>query len=315
MGTSSSGSGAGGGNPLIPGWIGGGGPPAPTPPPQPQPDNQNQPNQGNGNGPQNQPNQPPNNGNGPDQQTPSIPAPSVGGVSVVGGGNRFTGPRRQFNKYVRSRGADASALKNALKGYSKKAAGSTSGMARRMQPSAIRVSSFYETIDTIKRRGLVAALTDFNLTAYANRPALEVLSAISDVVFRDTGRSYENTQDDSLTKAAYSNTVTRICEESPDINLDTLTNEQVEVMMAIFIEETIAQRVINDIGNELTETVNDVEELVKMENNIYQIVSGLVRNQIMPEISATRRGDQQDLERKIENIYRIAFDAMAGTKD
>jgi hypothetical protein len=313
MGTSSSGSGAAGGNPLIPSWIGGGGPSAPPPQPPP-PDNQNQTNQPDGNDPQNQPNQGLNNGNDPSQQSLPIPVPSVGGMST-GGSNRFTGPRKQFNKFVRSRGADASALKNALKGYSKKAAGSTSGIARRMQPSAIRVSSFYETIDTIKRRGLAAALTEFNLTAYANRPALEVLSAISDVVFRDTGRSYENTQDDSLTKAAYSNTVTRICEESPDINLDTLTNEQIEVMMAIFIEETIAQRVINDIGNEFTETVNDVEELVKMENNIYQIVSGLVRNQIMPEISATRRGDQQDLERKIENIYRIAFDAMAGTKD
>jgi hypothetical protein len=311
MGTSSSGSGAGGNNPLIPSWIGGGGPPAPLPPPPP--DNQNEPDQGNGKGPQSPPNKPPDNGNGPNQQSPPIPVPSVGGIAV--GGNRFKGPRIQFNKYVRSRGADASALKKALKGYSKKAAGTTSGMARRMQPSAIRVSSFYETIDTIKRRGLTAALTEFNLASYGNRPALEVLSAISDVIFRDTGRNYENTQDDSLTKAAYSNTVTRICEETPDINLDTLSNEQVEVMMAIFIEETIAQRVINDIGNEFTEKVTDVEELIKMENNIYQIVKGLVRNQIMPEISATRRGDQQDLERKIENIYRIAFDAMAGTKD
>lgn len=313
MGTSSSGSGAGGNNPLIPSWIGGGGQPA-FPPPLPPPNNQNQLNQGSGNSPQNQPNQGSNNGTGPDQQSPPIPVPSVRGIST-GGSNRFTGPRKQFNKYVRSHGTDTSALKNALKGYSKKAAGSTSGMARRMQPSAIRVSSFYETIDIIKRRGLIAALTEFNLTAYANRPALEVLSAISDVVFKDAGRSYENVQDDSLTKAAYSNTVTRICEESPDINLDTLSNEQVEVMMAIFIEETIAQRVINDIGNEFTEKVTGVGELIKMENDIYQIVKGLVRNQIMPEISATRRGDQQDLERKIENIYRIAFDAMAGIKD
>jgi hypothetical protein len=35
----------------------------------------------------------------------------------------------------------------------------------------------------------------------------------------------------------------------------------------------------------------------------------------MPEIIATQLGDRQLLETKIENIYRIAFNAMAGQND
>ena len=184
-----------------------------------------------------------------------------------------------------------------------------------MQPSGSRVAIFYDTIDTIQRRGATTALTDFNLTQFINQPLLSTLSALGEIIFVDTGKIYEDTQDDSITKAAYANTVTRICEDVPDMDLNNLSNEQVEVMMAIFIEETIAQRVINDIGNQFTETLTDVEALLDIENNIYQIVKGMVRNQIMPEISATRRGERQNLERNIENIYRTAFDAMAGSKN
>jgi len=86
-------------------------------------------------------------------------------------------------------------------------------------------------------------------------------------------------------------------------------------MTAIFIEETIAQRVINDIGNKLTEINSKISDLVQIENNVYQIISGMVRTQIMPEIKVTQRGDRTHIETSIENIYRIAFDALAGLID
>ncbi|WP_018615260.1 Qat anti-phage system associated protein QatB [Segetibacter koreensis] len=311
MGTSSSGGGAGGGNPLIPSWIDNGGlpPPQSSPPDMDQTD-QSSPEDNSGDA------EPGDNNGGPapngDGET-SI-NPPLGGAETRSN-NRYTLPKKQFNKYSRSGGRDTTSLRQALKSYSRTAAGSTSALARRMRPSASRVAIFYETIDTIRRRGATTALTEFNLAEYVNQPLLDTLSALGDLVFSDTGKVYEDTQDDSITKVAYANTVIRICEDAPDMDLNDLSNDQVEVMMAIFIEETIAQRVINDIGNQYTETLVDIEALLEIENGIYQIVKGMVRNQIMPEISATRRGDKQDLERNIENIYRTAFDAMAGTND
>jgi len=312
MGTSSSGGGGGGGNPLIPSWINNGS----LPPPQAS---QPEPDQPDGEAQQNDTGdtQSPKVDDGPPDSTDDIPSnlnPSTIGTGA-GGNNRYTAPKRLFNKYSRSGGRDATSLRQALRSYGRTAAGSTTALARRMQPSASRVAIFYETIDTIRRRGTTAALAEFNLTEYVNQPLLDTLSAIGELVFSDTGKVYEDTQDDSITKVAYANTVVRICEDAPDMDLNNLSNDQVEVMMAIFIEETIAQRVINDIGNQYTETLVDIEALLDIENGIYQIVKGMVRNQIMPEISATRRGDKQSLERNIENIYRTAFDAMAGTND
>jgi hypothetical protein len=165
-------------------------------------------------------------------------------------------------------------------------------------------------MDTVRAVGKQQALIQYNLGNYQDKPILDVLSALCDVIFEDTGKAYEDTQDDNISKHAYVNTIMRIC-EIDGIDLDHLTNEQVEVMTAIFIEETIAQRVINDVGNKLTERNTNINALVDIENSIYQIVSGLVRNQIMPAIIATQRGDRQNLEARIENIYRIAFDAMS----
>ena len=311
MGTSSSGGGAGGGNPLIPSWIDNGGLPPPQSSPPPDMDQTDQDSPENDTGDAELPGD--SNGDSQPNEESSINPASVG---IEGASNsRYTTPKKQFNRYCRSGGRDTTSLRQALRSYSRTSAGSTSALARRMQPSASRVAIFYETIDTIRRRGATTALTEFNLTEYVNQPLLDTLSAIGELVFSDTGKVYEDTQDDSITKVAYANTVMRICEDARDMDLNDLSNDQVEVMMAIFIEETIAQRVINDIGNQYTETVVDIGALLEIENGIYQIVKGMVRNQIMPEISATRRGDRQSLKRNIENIYRTAFDAMAGTND
>jgi hypothetical protein len=293
MGTSSPGSGAGGSNPLIPSWIPNLGPPGPqpSPPPQDPPDKPE---------PDTSPNKP-----DPQPLPPNTPPPNT---------NRFQQPRRDFNKFVRSKGQDSQAFRDAAKGYSKSANGNTRVLARRMQPSAARVVNFYNAISAVKNTGLNAALATFNLSSYTQGNALDILSALNDEIFKDQSSAFDNTQDDSITRQAYANTVTRIC-EIDGLDLNSLTNEQIQVMLAIFIEETIAQRIICDIGNGMTELTSDVDALLEIEDNAYQIINGLVRTEIMPEIIATQMGGKEDLEQKIENIYRIAFDALGGTNN
>jgi hypothetical protein len=307
MGTSASGSGASGGNPLIPSWIDQNGLPPSAPPPD---QNSPQPENGNGNG---------NNGNSDngnndtsnnDSQSATTATSEVG-QQAWNQSKRFQAPRTQFNKYVSSGGSNGGALRNALRGYSRNASGGTQRLARRMQAATSRMATFYGVVDGMKRRGSENVLRQFNLESYQNKPIVEILSAFSDIIFSDTGKVYEDTQDDSIVRQAYSDTVIKIS-EIEGIDLDNLTNEQVEVMMAIFVEETIVHRVINDIGDGLTEKNADVEDLVRLEENIHQVVSGLVRNQIMPEIIATNRGDNTNMDQKIENIYRQALDVLAG---
>lgn len=306
MGTSASGGGASGGNPLIPSWIDQGSlPPAPTPQ-QEQPENSagdgNNSNEGEGSAGES------NNNNQGEGASSSAAAAAQ---QAINPSKRFQGPRTEFNKYVSSGGSNGAALRSALKGYSRNASGGTQRLARRMQAATSRMGTFYDVVDGMKRRGTQVVLSEFNLETYQNKPIVEILSAFSDVIFSDTGKIYEDTQDDSIVRQAYSDTVIKIS-EIEGIDLDNLTNEQVEVMMAIFVEETIVHRVINDIGNGLTEKNSDVQDLIRLEENIHQVVRGLVRNHIMPEIIATNRGDKTNMDRKIVNIYRQALDVLAG---
>lgn len=308
MGTSSSSSGASGGNPLIPTWIliDNGLSDEGTPEIETGPENTET-------AQDDTSNHDSTTGAKPKPET-NNPLPKDNNVVDPALKRRFTQPRKDFNTYVRSGGKESTALKKALTGYSRKASGNTSKLARRMTPAVSRLSLFSQAVNTIKSKGVENALQQFNLESYTNSSVADILSALSDVIFRDTGKIYENTQDDNINKLAYANTIIKISEVD-GIDLNSLTNDNIEVMMAIFIEETIVQRVLNDIGNEITKITSDIKLLLDIENNVYQIVNGLVRNKIMPEIKATQRGNKLKIEKEVENIYRIAFDAMANINE
>ena len=148
MGTSSSGGGGGNRNPLIPSWISGGDAPAPAPPTPPPPPPEAP--QDGKEKPDAKPEPKPDGKPEPKPNPPSPPAPQIP--------NRYTGPRKDFNKFVSSRGSNTGALRKALKGYSRHAAGSSTGMARRMSPAASRVASFVTAINTIRQAGVSVRL-------------------------------------------------------------------------------------------------------------------------------------------------------------
>jgi hypothetical protein len=290
MGTSSSSSGASGKNPLIPAWI-------------PSNDSDIQVS-------------PPSENVG-QETSPNITVDEGKEIQPKPNTNRYKQPKSDFNVFLRSKGKDKSSLKRAFSGYIKSASGGSVKLAHRMYPASVRITGFWNTINDIKQTGTEVVLKRFNIGSYINSPLVDILSALSDVVFKDTGKLFESTQDDSIVKQAYVNTIVRIC-EIESLELDKLTNESIELMVAIFIEETIVQRVICDIGAKITEIGEDAtnfENLIEMEENVYQVVNGLVRTQIMPEIIATQLGEQKDIEKRMENIYRIAFDAMANTQE
>ena len=286
MGTSSSGSGPTGKTPLVPNWI-----VADT-----QQDNNTSTDQ---------------SINVPEINTINNPIPI--NDNSTGSPDRYLESRRRFNKYSKSTSSGTGQLRSALKSYVSKGSGGANTLTRRMKPSISRIVQFQSIVNKIKEQGISDSLDSFNLDEYKDKPITDVLSALTDIIF-DISNPYNDIQDDSITKLAYANTINRIA-EIPEIDLNTLSNENIELMTAIFIEETIATRVICDIGIKLFANLKDSKAIIEVEENTYQIVSGLVRNQIMPEILATQRGSQQNVEKNIEKIYRIAFDCIADTNN
>lgn len=233
-------------------------------------------------------------GDNPEEEQPNPPP------------NRFNQSQRGFSKVVKTDGNNRGALNRVLKNYVRSAGGGARNMARRMQRSSGAAIKFGTVLTDIQRNGLQAQLRQLNLEQYANRPAIEVLGAIMDVVC-----GVGALLDDAITKQAYASTIIRIDEENPGLDLDNLNSAQVSHMLALFLEETIVYRLISDIGRSLTVKTSDVEKSRQTEEDLYQIVHGLVYSTIIPQLNGAL-SDIQRLEQEMEGIYQIAFTSILG---
>lgn len=220
-------------------------------------------------------------------------------------GNRFNQSQRGFQKAVKS--GDTSGLKRVVKNYVSQGLGKTRNAAQRMSRSGGAIATFGTVLSDIRQNGLDNTLTQLQLGQYVGQPALQVLSALLVHVCGSSALL-----DDAITKEAYKETVTRIIDESPDLDLENLTEAQTSEMLAIFLEESIVYRLICDIGRSQTVATSDPARAIEIEQEIYQIVNGMVHSSIVPELTKAM-ADPANLNREIQRIYRVAFDAISNS--
>ncbi len=219
--------------------------------------------------------------------------------------NRFNQSQRGFQKAVKS--GDTSGLRRVVKNYVSQGLGKTHKAAQRMSRSGGAIVTFGTVLGNIRQNGLADTLTQLQLGQYVGQPALQVLSAL---LVHVCGASA--LLDDAITKEAYKETVTRIIDESPDLDLENLTEAQTGEMLAIFLEESIVYRLICDIGRSQTVATSDPARAIEIEQEIYQIVNGMVHSSIVPELT-NAMNDPANLNHEIQRIYRVAFDAISNS--
>ena len=223
----------------------------------------------------------------PDDDNPDIPS------------NRFDASQRGFRETVRT--GTSTRLGRVVKNYYRHALGGPKRAAQRMQSSRQAVARLGGVLSDIQQQGLTPVLTQYNLAQYAGRPVVEVLSALMEVV---CGTS--SLLDNAVTKYAYTQAVVRIIDENPALDLNSLTGAQVAEMMAVFLEESIVYRLICDVGRSLTVATSNPVQALQAEEQLSQIVSGLIRSTIVPELQKATQ-DKATIARNINRIYRIAI--------
>ncbi|GAA4419528.1 hypothetical protein GCM10023187_53930 [Nibrella viscosa] len=214
-------------------------------------------------------------------------------------GNRFNVSQRGFSRVVKT--GDYSQLKRVLKNYVSVASGGPKTAARRLSRSGLAVSRFGQLLTDINRDGLGETLARLDLAQYSNGSAIEVLSALMSQVCGTSALL-----DDAVTRQAYAETVTRIIDETPNLDLRQLSEAQVCEMMAIFLEESIVYRLICDVGRSQTVDTADVTRAIEIEEQLYQIVKGLIHSTIVPELTRSMQ-NLATLNQAIQRIYQIAF--------
>lgn len=226
----------------------------------------------------------------PDDDNPDIPS------------NRFDASQRGFREAVRT-GMPAG-LGRVVKNYYRHGLGGPRRAAQRMQSSSRAVARFGGILSDIQQQGLAPVLAQYNLAQYTGRPVVEVLSALMEAV---CGTS--SLLDNAVTKYAYALAVVRIIDENPALDLSSLTGAQVAEMMAVFLEESLVYRLICDVGRALTVATSNPAQALQAEEQLSQIVSGLIRSTIVPELQKATQ-DKATIERKLARIYRIAIQTI-----
>lgn len=216
--------------------------------------------------------------------------------------NRFNSSQRGFRKAVQT--GEYSGLQRVLKTYISRASGGSSTSARRMSRSSKAIATFGNILTNIRENGLSSTLERLNLADYANRPAIEVLSALMEEICGASALL-----DDAITRHAYAITVIRVVSDIPNLDLTSLTEGQVYEMMAIFLEESIVYRLICDVGRSQTVATSDPVRAIEIEDELYQIINGLVHSKIIPELRNSL-GDQSFLSHEIQRVYQIAFQTI-----
>ena len=195
-------------------------------------------------------------------------------------------------------------LGRVVKNYYRHALGGPRRAAQRMQSSSRAVARFGGILSDIQQQGLAPVLAQYNLAQYTGRPVVEVLSALMEAV---CGTS--SLLDNAVTKYAYALAVVRIIDENPALDLGSLTGAQVAEMMAVFLEESLVYRLICDVGRALTVATSNPARALQAEEQLSQIVSGLIRSTIVPELQKATQ-DKATIERKLARIYRIAIQTI-----
>lgn len=226
----------------------------------------------------------------PDDDDPDIPS------------NRFNASQQGFREAVRT--GTSTGLGRVVKNYYRHALGGPKRAAQRLQSSSRAVARLGGVLSDIQQQGLVPVLTHYNLVQYAGRPVVEVLSALMEVV---CGTS--SLLDNAVIKYAYTQAVVRIIDENPALDLNSLTGAQVAEMMAVFLEESLVYRLICDVGRSLTVATSNPAQALQAEEQLSQIVSGLIRSTIVPELQKAIQ-DKATIERKLNRIYRIAIKTL-----
>lgn len=298
MGTSGSYPGPGTGNPLVPSWLDPvGSPPVgpalPPPglPPVQRPDGlPGAPTQ-----PRPAPGQPPALPPAPPNRPPPQPAADP---------SRFTAPRTNFTRFVRSGGGDRASLGRAVSGYVTSGAGGARQAVQRLGSSrgtTARLATFLSDVNT---RGAREALRTLNLEALAGRPVLEVFLGLADYICPEGGAV-----DEGISREAFIETVAEVAQLGvPD--LDSLTPAQMQTVLEIYATNVIKARIYNDIGTKAIALPADIRAVERIEKTLHDVIArGVADAFSRAQINFGALTEQRSLA-VIDSVYETSFSIL-----
>lgn len=218
--------------------------------------------------------------------------------------NRFTSPRKNFFRYVQSRGSDRVSLGRALSQYVRTSSGGSRTAAARMGSARIAGSRLLGFLSDAVARGTREALRSLNLAGLAGRPIEEVFLGLVDYICPDGGNI-----DEGIAREAFVETIVDLAAAGVT-DLDTLTQEQMQTVFELYVTNAIEARIYNDIGTKIITLPEDIQDVIRVQAQLHDFILRCVRDAYTQARMSQQVLTPDHVSEFVDRVYEQAFEIL-----
>jgi len=224
---------------------------------------------------------------------------------------RFTVPRNNFTRYIKSGGSGSGggSLRRATSSYVKHSVGGSRNATKRLGSARQSTAKLFSVVSGFTSNGVSVTAQTFRLGDIIGKPAKNVFLHIMDFVCPDGG-----TTEEGIARSAYIEALV-VMPDWDNKTIENLTASEFLAFIEIYMANVIEERIVNDIGNKLITLSTDVEQIDILQQQMKEFIGGAVLDAISKlnvDISKINTSQTQDI---VDSVYRTAFDIMSNLED
>lgn len=276
MGTSASSSGPGGGVPLVPPWVSDPDVAAPTAP---------------------------HADDGPEQGAGDADAGPPRAPAEVAPAGRFRGARISLGRFGSS--GSANNLRRGLGHYVRTGLGGSRRATQRMAGTARKTGALYGVLHALSSGTTPAVDLGIDTARLTGRPARETADRIAEALSPSDG-----TQDAEASRKSICLALRELVTREPEVDLTALTEQQIELVMELYIGHDICRRIELDVGKAVLDKAADAAAAVHRLDQMYSYVQQSVAASFRRLRANYQSLSQRAATRLATKVIRDTFDVF-----
>jgi hypothetical protein len=215
--------------------------------------------------------------------------------------NRFRQPRNLFTRFIKGGGKSVESAKKAIGVYVEETLGGSRNATLRIGLARKATEKLLLFIILFLQEGLDSIEKDLSVSEIAEESTILVLRLMMETICPDGGMT-----DEGIVRDAYVSTIEEM-EQSLDIPFKDVSEKVLIFFLERFVTNLIFNRILNDIGNKITNLPETVESIHAVEQQIKTYLHDTVVEALAESQLDLSRISHDEIESVVRKIYQQTF--------
>ena len=221
-------------------------------------------------------------------------------VSPLAPPYRFSGTNRNLNRFART--GSRNSMRKGIREYVRKGLGGSHWASERMAGTPRRARALYGVLHALSSGASPETDLGIDTESLAGRPTHEILDRIVEGLSPSDG-----SQDSEASRISIFNALSRLIGEDPTTEINSLTNEQIDLAIELFVGEEICRRIELDVGNTILTKANRAVSAIRLLGEIHRYVGQAVSLSIRNRVSISRPLTRSSIAGIVSKIIQDVF--------